>query len=214
MSLLKGMKMKKINLNRLTVYHIKGGTGKTRIALNLALTLGFGVVTNDPYSVLERSLPKERRILLRPGESLPEIPETIPIIFDLGGYPDYRSIWAMRKSQVVIFPVLANKEDLQIGLDFLPEIRKHNRNIIIVVNRTSPGEFVNARMVFRKYYPDFPVFEIKESRAMSLIVERCLSIAELAKREVLHRRYYEKVDGQFEDIIVYMKKQLKQRRSA
>lgn len=204
----------KTKLNRLAVYHIKGGVGKTRIALNLALTMDFGVVTNDPYSALEKALPEKKRIILYPGESLPKLPKKIPIIYDLGGHADHRSIWALRDSQFVVFPVLANKEDLDIGLNFLEEISKYNENIIIAINRTRPGQFENPRKVFGKYYPKLPVFEIKESRAMSLIVEKRMSISKLALADKLHRHQYEIIERQFTDMIVYMKQRLKRRKTA
>lgn len=204
----------KSKLNRLAVYHIKGGVGKTRIALNLALTMEFGVVTNDPYSAIEKALPGEKRIILHPGESLPKIPETIPLIYDLGGHADHRSIWALRDSQFVIFPVLPNKEDLDIGLNFIEEVGRYNQNIIVAINRTKPGEFENPRKVFGKYYPNLPVFEIKESRAMSLIIENRMSISELAIQNKLHKHHYEKIERQFTDIIVYMKKRLNRRKTA
>ncbi len=41
-------------INRLMIFNVKGGVGKTSIALNLALRFGYGVVTNDRFSLIDR----------------------------------------------------------------------------------------------------------------------------------------------------------------
>ena len=128
------MKAKRLE-NRLTVYNIKGGTGKTRISLNLALTLGWGIITNEQYSVMENVLPAERYIILKGQQQRLEYPEHIPLIFDLGGKEDQIAVNAMEQSRCVLVPILAEKGDLQISLNFLQEIKEVNDNIIIIVNQ-------------------------------------------------------------------------------
>jgi hypothetical protein len=44
----------------ITVYNFKGGQGKSKIALNLAITLGYGIITNDEVSSHDLVLPEER----------------------------------------------------------------------------------------------------------------------------------------------------------
>lgn len=196
-------------ISRIAVYNIKGGVGKTRIALNIALTWDYGVVTNDIYSVAELVLPTRSKIM-RLDDKLPEYSPNVPIIYDLGGHADQRAIEALRQSQFVLTPVLPDKGDTQLNLDFLVELQEYNDNIILIVNDTRPGQFEKVNKIFNAIYPRFPVFEIKHSRAMSLVVEQKISVRELARRNQLHRRFYEQVDKQFEAIINYMKNTSKQ----
>lgn len=196
--------MKKQKLSRITVYHIKGGVGKTRIALNLAMTLDTAIVTNDEYSVVRKVLSSNRHKILKENEQLPEYSHEIPIIFDLGGRTDYRGIEALQQSQFVIMPLLTHKEDFQIGLDFIEEVKRYNDNIIIVINKTKPGEFKKIEKVCRDFYPELAVFEIKESKVMSYLVDQKISIEEIAEKNKLQRRHYEKVAHQFNDIINHM----------
>ena len=191
-------------LTRITVYHIKGGVGKTRIALNLALTLDAGLVTNDEYSIVNKVLPSKRLKILQTNQPLPSIPPEIPIIFDLGGRPDSRAIKALQQSQFVLMPILAYKEDFQIGLDFIEEVQKYSKNIIIIINKTKKGEFQEITKICRGYYPELAVFEIKESKIMSHLVQQKISIKKIAQKNKLQRRHYEPVARQFDQIINYM----------
>lgn len=196
--------MKKNQLSRITVYNIKGGVGKTRIALNLAMELDFGVITNDEYSIVQKVLPSSRCKIIKTNEPLPKYSAHIPIIYDLGGHQDARAVQALKQSQVVITPILPEKGDLQISLDFLEEIKRYNQNIIIIVNRANDTEFRNVQKVCQEHHPLFPVFQLKKSRVMSLLVERRKTIKKIAKNDKLHGRHYIKVADQFDLIIWYI----------
>ena len=190
--------------NRLTVYHIKGGTGKTRIALNIALTLGWGVITNDEYSIVSRVISNSRCRILAPHDEFPRYPAEIPLVYDLGGKIDKRAGTAMEESRYVIVPILPYKEDIQTGLDFIAEIQEINPKTIIVVNKTKPKQFNNIEKVLRGYYPDFPVFELKSSTAMSRMVWEKKSIKEITNTNKLFRHHYQKLSQQFDQLINYI----------
>lgn len=202
--------MKKTQINRLTVYHIKGGVGKTRVAAGLAMEMSilhkikYGIVSNDEYSVLKNIFKADRLKILKEKEKPPEFPPHIRIIYDLGGRPDSRAVKMLKDSQFVLMPVLPQKEDLQTALDFIQEIRRYNENIIIIANKTKKGDFDKVKAVCSLFYPDLPVFEIKESKVMSLMVEEAKSIRQLVLEHSLHSRYYRQVLEQFEAIIEYM----------
>ena len=80
---------------KITIFSLKGGVGKTSISVNLALTLKYGVITNDVYTPLERVVSKESLLKLEQNQALPDLPESYDIIFDFGGYVDSRVIKAI-----------------------------------------------------------------------------------------------------------------------
>ncbi len=87
---------------KITVYNFKGGTGKTSISMNLALTMDYSVVTNDLYSPLEKVLDDKRILKLNHDDNLPVFPENYDLIFDFGGHVDVRAIEALKQSRWVI----------------------------------------------------------------------------------------------------------------
>lgn len=198
--------MNKYLENRLTIYNIKGGVGKTRIALNLAMTMGWGIVTNEQYSVIEEVLPKSKYIILEKTMDNLEYPPHIPLIFDLGGKEDQRAIQAMEQSKHVIVPVLPERGDLQISLNFIQELKEINNNIIIVVNQTKPGDFQKVSRVIQMIYPELAIFELKASTAMSRIVTEKKPITEIITENKLFKYHYKGIANQFEKIINHIQK--------
>ena len=71
-------------VKRLMIYNVKGGVGKTAIALNFALTYGYGIVTNDRASVAVDVLPAGYARILQPDEEIPIFSEETPILYDFG----------------------------------------------------------------------------------------------------------------------------------
>lgn len=186
---------------KLTIYNLKGGVGKTHIALNLALTMDFGIITNEPFSPLEKILEKSDFYKLKRNESLPETPEEANLVFDFGGYLDKRVINALKQSRCVIIPVINEFVDVHTTISFIQEIEEHNKNIIIVVNKSQKGDFEVIKKIMKKFYPDYPVLEIKQSRAMPNIFNEKKSIKTMVEGGGLKAFSYASIDKQFDSLI-------------
>ena len=190
---------------KITVYNLKGGVGKTDIALNLALTLDCGIITNEPFSPFEKVLEDDRFIKLEHSEELDVLPDGYNIIFDFGGYVDKRVISALKQSQCVIVPVVNEFKDVYTTINFLQEIEDYNEKIVVVINKTRRNDFEEAKKVFNEHYPDYPVIEIKYSRAFPNIMKEKKSIKAMVESGGLMAYSYRAVAKQFDTLIQTIK---------
>ena len=187
---------------KITVYNIKGGVGKTDISLNLALTMGFAIITNEPFSPIEKVLDESRFIKLERDEVLPKLPpDKYDVIFDLGGYLDNRAISALQQSDCVIVPLINEFKDVHTTVNFIQEIEGYNNRIIIVANKTQKGDFENIKEIMKENYPRYPVMEIKFSRSLPNIMREKKSIKEMVEEGGLKAYFYKSVANQFEKLI-------------
>ena len=195
-------------VKRLMVFNAKGGVGKTAIALNLALTYGYGIVTNDRLSIVEQVLSKDKYIVLSGSQEIPEMPAEWPIIFDFGGYPDKRALAALQTVQFVLIPVLPHKENIQTSLNFIQEVSKYKkpREIVLIVNQTTGNQYKAVSEAFKHFYPELAIFDIKKSTAFAWMTEHQISIEELCLRYKLLARHFRPVAEQFNHLAEYLLK--------
>lgn len=206
---------------KITVYNIKGSTGKTPIATNIALDYDYAVATNETYHVLGDIFPEEKVLEVSPNDAFPELPKDIDIVFDLGGFVEFggSSIGsALKQSDCVIIPVNNELKALRNTLHTIEEVRKTNPNIIIVATKLERKDkisgkwnrgpdFLNIQKVITEVTKvNYPVFPLKLSKAFEAIFEEEKSIREIIKEGGLAAYSFREVDEQFDDIYNYLDK--------
>jgi len=178
---------------KIIVWNLKGGQGKTVLSLAIAMLQGAYVVTNDRHSPIDEVIGEDRGLRLTADDPLPNVPDGIDLIYDFGGFPDFRTIEAAKAVDHIIVPIIYESPlEMQVTLNALREIETYNKNIIVVVNKAKPGDLERTETVLKEFGFSYPILEIKQSTAFSKAVENKKSLQELADENPLWRRPYSK----------------------
>ena len=110
---------------KVTTWSLKGGVGKTSIALNIALTCKCKIIINESYSLLKNFLNDKELLQLGMSEKIPAIPKDESVVFDMGGGVDKRVIDCLKQSDFLLIPTTANDIDLQSTINTIQEVQKY-----------------------------------------------------------------------------------------
>lgn len=178
---------------KIVVWNLKGGQGKTVLSLALAMLEGHYIVTNDVHSPIDEVIGEDRALRMGMRDPLPEVPPEINLIYDFGGYPDARIIDAAKQADIVIVPIIYESPlEMQVTLNALGEIEKHNDKIFIVLNKAKAGDYERAKAVFEEFDIHYPVFEVKQSTAFSRAIEHKKSLQQMVDENALFSFHYSK----------------------
>ena len=123
---------------KITLYSIKGSAGKTPIATNIALDLGYCVGTNEGIDCYSHILDEDRFIRVGQNDEFPAFTKDTDIVFDLSGSISDTSVSitsAIKQSQVVIVPIYNKLRSLQGGIATILEVAQFTKNIIVVATQ-------------------------------------------------------------------------------
>jgi len=138
---------------KLLYFSLKGGVGKSSIALNHALENHYSYVTNDITSNMDRTL-------IRSFHQIPHNMKRIPqdmlaledVVFDFGAMSsviDSKVTHAVKHCDCVIIPTLTDARSLKATIETYLLIKNEAKSVIIIINnyqQTSKYEFAHDKL--------------------------------------------------------------------
>lgn len=186
------------------VDNLKGGLGKSTLSVILALETGAGVITNDLYSPIDKALPPGRCIKMDRDDVLDGLAQDKKkrkVILDFGGYADRRMLDAIKLADVVVVPTVNAFADVQVTLRTIKEIARHNRKILVVVNRAKSGDLDEVRDIIHGTVGKYPVLPLKTSTALAGLYLNPKPISQLVTESGLNAHVYGELHQQIGAII-------------
>lgn len=190
-------------MNSVSIFNIKGGVGKTTIAVQLSKCLNFLYVSNDAVTGATDFVGEN-------GCDIPADSSSIPIeddmIYDFAGNIDYR-IAEILKETTVIVPILSSQQDMKATLTSLRDLSQIKDRVIVVVNKLKDeNRFMDIKKRIEDenfdMYIDF--LFIKDYNFLTKIED--LSIFETANKSSFYKQIYRNIVKEFEDLIATIEK--------
>lgn len=134
-------------------FSLKGGVGKSSIALNHALENQYSYITNDITTNMDRTLIKSFHQIPHNMKRIPkELLELEDVVFDFGAMSsviDAKVTHAVKHCDCVIIPTLTDARSLKATIETYLLIQHEAKSIIIIINnyhQTNKYEFAYEKL--------------------------------------------------------------------
>lgn len=209
----RGMHMK------ITIFSLKGGSGKTPIAINLAVDKDYALASNESLDAFSGYFDDERLLFIAAEEKFPDLPSDIDVIFDLAGSmtrSDHSTVSAIRQSDVVLVPIWNNRLAIMGGLKSIQSINKLGKKVIVVATKLAPetrkkGQCWTESDDYKAIYSEVSsiseelgympaVMPLKFSKVFETVVNNCTSIHTLTSQNGLFKYTYKELLSQIDNL--------------
>jgi MinD-like ATPase involved in chromosome partitioning or flagellar assembly len=201
---------------KITVYSIKGSAGKTPIATNIALDLGYCVGTNESIDCYSHLLKEDQYVRVGQNDAFPHFTSDTDVVFDLSGSIGDKALSitsAIKQSNVVIVPIYNHVRSLQAGISTILEVEQFTKNIIVVATKLKKNkdnkrkkesnlvikdynwdaceDFLNIkRQVDNNINYEIPILPLKMSNGFDVVDDEEKSIVQMVNASNLYKYYY------------------------
>jgi MinD-like ATPase involved in chromosome partitioning or flagellar assembly len=162
---------------KLVVLQIKGGVGKTSIAVSFALSKHFALVTNDVVTDLTKLTTLQTYLI---DTNLKRIPakfmkKDLDIIFDMGamsGLVDAKTAHAVKMADGVLIPTMSDARSIRGAIETIKFVQTEMTNIFIIVNKvTNDKEFEKIVEQFKPYLATNNIFFMRDTTLFKRIAD-------------------------------------------
>ena len=192
---------------KIVFFNLKGGQGKTSLAVNLALRLDMNIITNDLFTPYDKVLPEKYFIKIERNQDFPDFDEDLDIIYDLGGWIDERTSKIIKEADLIIIPMINKTINNEVSINSINAVLKHNKNILLIANCIEkPSDYKDISNLVNHFFSseNLPLLEIKKTTALDKMFERGMSIEKIVNEDKTLAFPYRKFIDQFDKIVTFV----------
>jgi len=194
-------------------YSRKGGQGKTTLSAMYAQYSNSHLTTfdydNGSRQLFADLLPEGNYHELSPSSELSADPSK-DNVFDFGGYLDKRITKTASVCNQCVIPISAeSRSETRPFIDTIKELSKHNKNIVLVINKTEKL-YAQALLEQIKKQFDYPAFVIPRSKFISKFADYGVTPIELlesGKASILQRHHLKTLSPILKSLFDYLSKE-------
>lgn len=181
---------------KIAIYNEKGRVGKTPLALEIALRLGYNYATNQnrPREDIQAIIPEGEFLQVSPQEPFPVLDAEFPVVFDLAGeLVGYETsiVSALSQADIIIVPVV-NEPDAITGTAYaiaeLQTLDTITADFVVVANMLrQKGDLESVQETLAAQLgQELPIVPVRYSKAFEHMLFAKESIQSLTKKGGLY----------------------------